>query len=160
MGIQRFCVTGENLTRHTLIYGIVMLAVILVVVGYVGYTAINSNQSPSSPSPSPSATPTTSQTPQASPTASLEVSPSPEASIQERARDAAMTLMSTNYPETAQLAANLSWTGGRQDTGLLGAEKYIYTSNGWNVLIEYPVIPNPMYTVIANYTAGEVTVEW
>jgi len=82
------------------------------------------------------------------------VSQTPESSVQEQVRDATMTYIRANHPETAQFMNNLSaWTGGREDTGLLGAETYIYNSTGWTVTIKYPVIPNPVYTITADYSA-------
>ena len=85
------------------------------------------------------------------------------ASTQEQVRDAVMAYIKANHPETAQIIGDLSWTGGRVDTGLLGAEKYVYeTVHGmlggqwWTVELDYPVIPNPAYTVTANYTQSGV----
>jgi hypothetical protein len=71
-----------------------------------------------------------------------------------------MNFINSTHPETQVITADLSWTGGRQNTGLVGAEKYIYTSNGWTVELNYPVIPHPIYTVSANYTKDQVTVSW
>jgi hypothetical protein len=84
--------------------------------------------------------------------------PSP-ASTQEQVRDAVMTYIQTNHPETAKLMHNLNWTGGYVDRGLIvGAGLYTYISGGWNVTMTYPVVPNPIYTVTANYSAqGQAT---
>ncbi len=139
----------KNLIRRTLIYGIAIVLVIVIVGGYVGYTFVNSNQPNSTSSPSP----------QASPTLPAEVSPSPEPSTQEQVRDAALAYIEANHPEAAQFMQSLSWSGGRIETGLVGAENYVYTtltsalgSAGWTVTLSYPVVPNPIYTVTANYT--------
>ncbi len=49
---------------------------------------------------------------------------------------------------------DLAWTGGRTTPeGILGAETYTYLSQGWNVTIQYPVIPNPTYAITADYSA-------
>jgi hypothetical protein len=78
----------------------------------------------------------------------------PELSTQEQVREDAMAYIKTNHPETEQFMGNLEWTGGKVTSeGLLGAEKYTYTSQGWNVTISYPVVLNPIYTVIADYSA-------
>jgi hypothetical protein len=80
-------------------------------------------------------------------------------SVQEQVRDATMAYIKANHPETALLIGDLTWNGGVVDTGLVGASDYVYTTaHGmmggawWTVEITYPVIPNPTYTVTANYT--------
>ncbi|MFB3889095.1 MAG: zinc-ribbon domain-containing protein [Candidatus Bathyarchaeia archaeon] len=75
-------------------------------------------------------------------------------STQEKVRDDAMTYILANHPETAMFMQNLTWTGGRQDTGLVGAETYVYESTGWTVTLKYPVVPNPVYTVTADYSVS------
>jgi hypothetical protein len=77
----------------------------------------------------------------------------PELSIQEKVRDAVMAYIKGNHPETAQFMNNLAWMGGRvTPTNLIGAETYTYLSQGWNVTISYPVVPNPRYDIIADYS--------
>jgi hypothetical protein len=70
-----------------------------------------------------------------------------------------MTFIEDTHPESAQFMQSLSWSGGRVDTGLIGAENYAYTtltgapgSAGWTVTLSYPVVLNPIYTVTVNYT--------
>ncbi|MCJ7762822.1 hypothetical protein MUP38_05135 [Candidatus Bathyarchaeota archaeon] len=78
----------------------------------------------------------------------------PELSVQEQVRDDAMTFIKTSHPQTAQFMNNLAWTGGRTTPeGIVGAETYTYISQGWNVTITYPVVPNPIYTITADYSA-------
>ena len=78
----------------------------------------------------------------------------PELSVQGQVRDDVMTFIKTNHTETAQFMNNLAWTGGRTTPqGILGAETYRYLSLGWNVTITYPVVPNPIYTITADYSA-------
>jgi hypothetical protein len=104
---------------------VLVLVIVLAVVGGVSWVLINSNPTPPS-----------------------------ELSIQEQVREAVMAYMKGNHPETAQFMDNLAWTGGRvTPTGLVGAETYTYLSQGWNVTISYPVVPNPRYDVIADYSA-------
>lgn len=85
----------------------------------------------------------------------------PETPPPEQIRDQIINNIKTNHPETAPLMSNLNWTGGRQDTGLVGAETYVYNStNGWTVTIQYPVVPNPIYTITATYSSGNTAVDW
>ncbi|MCW4010114.1 MAG: zinc-ribbon domain-containing protein [Candidatus Bathyarchaeota archaeon] len=84
-----------------------------------------------------------------------------EASLQEQIRDAAMTYIKTNHPETAQFMDNLSWTGGRVDRGMIvGSELYTYLSGGWNFTMTYPVIPNPIYSITADYQTQETGIPY
>jgi hypothetical protein len=78
----------------------------------------------------------------------------PELSIQEQVRDEAMAYIKANHPETAQFMNNIAWAGGRiTPEDILGAETYTYISQGWNATIQYAVVPNPIYTVTADYSA-------
>ncbi len=133
------------MVRRTLIIVLAVVLVIVIVGGYVGYTLVN--KPALTPSPSPSATPT------------ATASPMPSDSTQEQVRDAVITYIESSHPETALYMQSLAWSGGRVETGLVGAENYEYTtltsapgSAGWTVTINYPVVPNPVYTVTANYT--------
>lgn len=76
----------------------------------------------------------------------------------EQIRDAVMSYIEANHPETAQFMNELTWTGGREETGLLGAETYNFESQGWAVTISYPVVLNPTYEVTADYSVPEGTV--
>jgi hypothetical protein len=78
-----------------------------------------------------------------------------EVLVPEQVRDAVMEYIEANHPETAQLMGELVWTGGKVETGLLGAEIYNYESEGWNVTISYPVIVNPVYDVTVNYSVPD-----
>ena len=87
----------------------------------------------------------------------------PSPLTQEQVRDAVMNSIKIYHNETTQFMQNLTWTGGKVDTGLVGAEKYVYTTlkpvpgaAGWTVTLDYPVVPNPTYTVTANYTQSGV----
>jgi hypothetical protein len=49
---------------------------------------------------------------------------------------------------------DLVWTGGRvTPPNIVGAETYMYYSLGWNVTINYPVVPNAIYQITADYSA-------
>src|SRR5512133_1592745 len=43
-------------------------------------------------------------------------------------RDGAMVYLAANHTGTVSMMSDLSWSGGKQDTGSLGAETYVYTS--------------------------------
>lgn len=84
----------------------------------------------------------------------LPQQPTEELSTQEQARDDVMEYIKTTHSETAQFMNGLAWTGGRTTPeGMMGAETYIYLSQGWNVTITYPVVLNPVYTITADYSA-------
>jgi hypothetical protein len=76
----------------------------------------------------------------------------------EQIRDAVMCYIEDNHPETAQFMNELAWSGGRDDTGLLGAETYNFESQGWTMTISYPVVMNPVYDVTADYSVPEGTI--
>ena len=77
-----------------------------------------------------------------------------ELSTQEKIRDSTMDYIKFNHPETTQFMNGLAWIGGRTTPpGIVGAETYFYTSNGWKFTINYPVIPTPMYNITADYSA-------
>jgi hypothetical protein len=123
---------------------IVIAAVVLIVViagGVLAYTyLLNQN---------PTTTPTgETNTPPMVPTTVDEI------------RDGAMIYLAANHSGTVMVMDNLAWTGGRQDTGLLGAENYVYTSGSWSCVIDYPVVLNPVYTVTLDYSKADVAVRW
>lgn len=124
--------------KPILIAIIAVVVIVVIAVAYMGYTGMLT--------PAPSPTPT----------------PPPEADTQETVRDATMTYIAANHADIASLTTDLTWTGGRQETGLLGSETYIYTAGNWNVTITNPVVPDPIYTISAVYTdtANQVTIKW
>jgi hypothetical protein len=86
---------------------------------------------------------------------------SPEASMQEQVRDAAVTYIKDNHANAADKLTDLTWTGGRATpAGLVGSETYNYTSGDWTLTLEYPVVPDPVYTINATYTSGAVSINW
>jgi hypothetical protein len=82
-------------------------------------------------------------------------------STQEKVRDDIMNCIKSNHPDATQFINNLVWTGGRTTPpNLLGAETYMYYSQGWNVTINYPVVPNAIYTVKADYSAPSIGIPY
>lgn len=152
------------LARQALIIGTVVVLIIVIIVG--GYIIWQSGYFNPTVTPSPSVTPSPTTTPLTTPTPTS--SATPEASTPEQVRDAAMTYIKTNHNETAQYMLSVSWTGGRTTpSGIVGAETYSYQSEGWNVTMQYPVVPNPIFTVTADYispvsqvTPAEKIVSW
>ncbi len=105
------------------------------------------------PTPTPTITPTSTTTPAPTNSANPTPTPSPALATQETVRDSTMNYIQTNHPETAQFMTNLIWTGGRAtQNNLVGAETYMYYSQGWNATITYPVYPNPIYKITADYS--------
>ncbi len=128
-----------------------ILVVVIVLVAAAAGAGYYIATHPATTKPTP--TPTPSSTPMSSPTQTPTPTPS-NLTTQEIVRDDAMTYIKLNHPETSQFMTSLNWTGGRvTPPDRLGAETYIYLSQGWNVTITYPVIPNPIYTIFADYSA-------
>ena len=72
-----------------------------------------------------------------------------------------MDFIKSNHPETAQFMKDLVWTGGRvTPQNLVGAETFMYYSQGWNVTISYPVVPNPTYNIAADYSAPGISIPY
>lgn len=88
--------------------------------------------------------------------------PTPEPTApQVLVRDSAIAYIQANHTDAAQYLTDLNWSGGRATPeGLVGAETYIYTSGNWNLTIQYPVIPNPIYTINATYTSTDISIIW
>ncbi len=80
--------------------------------------------------------------------------PVPKLMIQEQVRDAVMAFIGSSHEATLQFMSDLTWTGGREETSLLGAETCAYQSGGWNVTIKYPVVPNPTYNITVEYSTA------
>ena len=126
--------------KKPILIAVVIVVLVVVIAGvYVGYNAMNN-----APSTNPTPTPT------------------PEVPTQETVRDSTMTYIAANHDDIASLTTDLTWTGGREETGLVGSETYKYTAGNWNVTITNPVVLDPIYTVSAVYTDTEsmVTIEW
>ena len=74
-----------------------------------------------------------------------------EVSTRTQLRDGVIQYIETNHPETVRFLADLEWIGGKVETQLLGAETYAYSCQGWEVTIQNPVVPTPLYIITANY---------
>ena len=122
-----------TILRKSLVIVLATVLIIVIVGGYFAWTNYSSqNQNDNTPS-------------------TLSV---------EQIRDHAMLYIAANHTQTAQLMQAMSWSGGRQDTGLLGSETYQYNSGDWSLTIQYPLVPNPTYTITANYSSSNGTVFW
>ena len=123
--------------RVFIIAVVAVVAVVIIAGGSIGYNLLNPSQ------PTPSSIP---------------------ASAEEEVRDSTIMFIAINHTETQSLTTGITWGGGKATPeDHLGYETYIYTGNGWNVTIGYPVVPNPIYEVSAIYTppgSEQVTVNW
>jgi hypothetical protein len=118
--------------RKTFIAAIVIVLIVVLTGGYLGYTYLQGqNQTPSNPAQ------TTNEI--------------------ENIRDQALTYLAANHTQTMPLMPTGHWSGGRVDTGLLGAETYQFTTGEWEVNIHYPVVLNPIYSIVCNYTSANLT---
>jgi hypothetical protein len=75
-------------------------------------------------------------------------------------RDQAMVYIAANHTITFPLIQGLAWSGGKQDTGLLGSETYLYRGGNWSISIQNPVVPKPIYTITANYSSNGCIFGW
>jgi uncharacterized protein (UPF0333 family) len=125
--------------KSILIAIVAVVVIVIITAAYIGYSGML-NQ--------PAATPTP--------------SPTPEVVTQETVRDSAIMFIATNHADLASLTTGLTWTGGLQETGVVGSVTYIYIAGNWNVTITNPVVLDPVYTINAVYTdtANAVTIEW
>ena len=116
------------------------------------------------PTDKPIATPT--PTPTSIPTLNVSTNPTlapnpSELMKQEKVRDSIMNFIKTNHAETAQFITDLVWTGGSvTPQNLITVETYQYYGNGWNFTLSYPVVPSPIYTVIADYSTSTIGIPY
>jgi hypothetical protein len=102
------------------------------------------------------------------PTSTSPVNPTPtstpspsDLTAQEKIRDSAMSFIKSNHPESAQFMKDLVWTGGRvTPPNIVGSETYMFFSQGWNVTINYPVVPNTIYKIVADYSATSIGIPY
>jgi len=71
---------------------------------------------------------------------------------QTQIRDAAIQYIQNNHPETNQFLTDPNWTGGKVETQQLETETYSYTSQGWKITVQNPIVPSAMYIITANYS--------
>jgi hypothetical protein len=156
----RFLSSKSGITKIAVAVLIIVVTSATVAISYYALTQLLSqNGSPTpilSPEPTVSPTPTPTQITRPNPTGSANPTPTPtpELTTQERIRDSVMYYIKSNHPETAQFMNGLVWTGGRvTPPNLVGAETYMFFSQSWNVTINYPVVPNAIYNIVADYSA-------
>ena len=116
---------------HEKIRAAIVFVTIFAIVGGVSWALVNAQQTPNLPD---------------------QPQTMPKLIIHEQIRDAAIAYIGSSHPETQQLMNQLNWTGGRQETGLVGAETYLYQAQRWTVTLRYPVVPNPVYSVTVEYS--------
>ena len=173
---MRFLSSRPGIAKIAVAILIVIFASAAVVISYYAITQLLSQNTPATPTPSPeptaspvptspfptAPTPTPITTP--TPTGSANPTPTPsppELTTQERIRNSVMNYIKSNHPETAQFIKDLVWTGGRvTPPNILGLETYMYYSQGWNVTINYPVVPNAIYNIVADYSAPYIGIPY
>jgi hypothetical protein len=163
----------SGMTKAVVAILIVVLISAVSAISY--YAAIQLSSQNPSPTPTPSPNPTVSPNPTSSyPTTPTPITtptptslanptptPSPELTTQERVRDSVMYYTKSNHPEAAQFMKDLVWMGGRvTPPNIVGAETYMYYSQGWNVTINYPVVPNAIYNIVADYSATSIGIPY
>lgn len=86
---------------------------------------------------------------------------------QEQIRDLISLYIQAYHNQTEPYMQSLTWIGGKiTPMGMIGSELYSYQSSGWNVTMQYPVTPNPIYTIDAQYkpmqywNTGDVLISW
>jgi hypothetical protein len=171
----RFLSSRSGITKIIAVTLIVVFASATVTISYYAITQLLYQNA--SPIPTPSPEPTVSPTPTSpyptkptptpittpTPTSSVHPTPTPtsELTTQEKIRDSTMSSIKSNHPETSQFTKDLIWTGGRvTPQNLVGAETFMYYSQGWNVTISYPVVPNAIYNIVADYSAPSVSIPY
>jgi hypothetical protein len=158
----RISTSDSGITKVTAAIAAVILISALAAASYY-YTMQRSSQntSPSPTAPNPTQTPITTPTPTKSASPTPAPTPNPNETLQEKIRDAIMNFIKSNHPETAQFIKDLVWTGGRvTPQNLVGAETYMYYSLGWNLTLSYPVVPNAVYTITADYSAVSIGIPY
>jgi hypothetical protein len=85
----------------------------------------------------------------------------------EQIRDLISLYIQAYHNQTEPYMQSLTWIGGKiTPMGMIGSELYSYQSSGWNVTMQYPVTPNPIYTIDAQYkpmqywNTGDVLISW
>lgn len=149
----RILVSDSGITKAVVAILIVVLISAAAAISY--YAAIQLSSQNASPTPTPSSEPTVTPAPSSAFPTTPTSTPSPsELTTQEKIRDSVMSFIQSDHPETAQFIKDLVWTGGRvTPQNLVGAETFMYYSRGWNFTINYPVVPNAIYKIIADYSA-------
>jgi hypothetical protein len=164
----RVSASYSGITKATVAILAIILASAFAAASYYYTMQLSSQNTSPTPTPSPNPTvPNPTQTPIITPTPTESASPipspipSPDETLQEKIRDSVMNFIKSNHPETAQFIKDLAWTGGRvTPQNLVGAETYMYYSLGWNLTLNYPVVPNAVYTITADYSAVSIGIPY
>ena len=75
-------------------------------------------------------------------------------------RDKVIKYIAANHTETANFTSNLSWTGGKQANWTFRLRHLPLHATDWYMWLNCSVVPNPIYQIDANYTRGDVTLDW
>jgi len=78
----------------------------------------------------------------------------------EQIRDQVMVYIAANHTVTFPLMQSLSWSDGREATGLLGSEAYMYHSGNWSISLQPPVVANSIYKISVNYSSDGCVFDW
>jgi len=156
----RFLSSRSGITKIVVAILIVVFASSVVAISYCDIAELLSHNASPTPTPSPEliVSPT--------PASSFPMTPTPtpnptDLTTQEKIRDSVMSFIKSNHPETAQFMKDLVWTGGRATPpNIVGAETYMYYSQVWNVTINYPVVPNAIYNIVADYSALSIGIPY
>ncbi len=154
---------------------VVILIVVVVSVAVSSYAATQLLSQNGSPTPTASPEPTVSPMPvspfptetapilKPTPTDSVNLTPTPtpELTMQEKIRNSVMDYIESNHSEDVQFMKDLVWTGGRvTPQNSLGSETFMYFSQGWNVSISYLVVPNAIYSIVADYSTTSIGIPY
>ena len=80
-----------------------------------------------------------------------------------KARDATISYIKDNHPETSFMMHTFAWEGGIRYNFEAGKDSYLYASpdQGWNLTIQRPAdATDPTYTITAVCTSGGAVLEW
>jgi hypothetical protein len=80
--------------------------------------------------------------------------------LREQLRDRAMVYLLANYTSTFSFMPDSVWSGGRVDYGGSDLENFLYQNGGWSVSIQNSNVPNPVYSILVNYSAGGLFFDW
>jgi len=164
----RFLSSRSRITKIVVAILIVVFALSTVAISYFAMAQLLSQNASQTltPSPEPTVSPSPTPTHVATPTPTGSSNPMPtpsppELTTQEKIRNSVMSFIKSNHPETAQFVKDLVWTGGKvTPSNIVGAETYMYYSQSWNVTINYPVVPNAIYKIVADYSAPTIGIPY
>jgi hypothetical protein len=77
-----------------------------------------------------------------------------------QARDAAVTYMTVNHPQTVPFFVDANWANGTNDGGFTGILTCDYFFGGWDITVQSSLVSNPAYDISATYFASGGSVSW